>query len=74
MQKPPPSVSTLLRDILFTFLESKERVQRDKQELHALELRYGDSVAEVLEARISDDTISKRDRNHWRRLLKRLRK
>lgn len=59
---------------MFTFLEPKERVQRDKQELHALELRYGDGVADVLEARVNDETLTQRDRSHWRRLLKRLRK
>jgi hypothetical protein len=58
---------------MFTFLASKDRVQRDKQELYALQLRYGDKAAAILEACVNDDTLSDRDRKHWRRLLKLLR-
>lgn len=59
---------------MFDFIKPKERLQRDKHELYALELRYGDNTAEILQARVNDETLSKRDRNHWRRLLQLLHK
>jgi hypothetical protein len=49
---------------MFTFLASKDRVQRDKQELYALQLLYGDNAAAILEACVNDDTLSDRDRKH----------
>ena len=69
-----PFCQNNIEGYMFTFFEPNERVLRDKQELYALELRYGDGVVDVLEARVNDETLAQRDRSHWRRLLKRLRK
>lgn len=67
-----PFCQNNIEGYMFTFFEPKERVLRDKQELYALELRYGDGVTDVLKARVNDETLTQRDRSHWRRLLKRL--
>jgi len=59
---------------MFAIFEPKERILKDRHELHILRQRYGNGLLNELESRSSDNELGARDRGHWRRLLKRARK
>ena len=53
--------------------ESAEQRLNDDRDLKAMHRRYGDEIFAILESRVEDETLAKRDRKHWARLLRKAR-
>jgi hypothetical protein len=58
--------------MLGRLFESREQRTRDQWELKRLLARYGDEAKKIVLARASNPTLSERDRNHWRRIAKKI--
>jgi len=50
---------------------SKEKAQRDAQEVRGLKNQFGDEILSVLNNRAHDKRLAPRDRRHWKRILRR---
>jgi hypothetical protein len=60
--------------IMFYIFESQQRRIRDERELLDYSMRYGDQAAAVLRARAADATLDVRNRKHWLRLSRKMRR
>jgi hypothetical protein len=60
--------------MLDLFFEPKHRAVKDAREVRDLALRYGDNLKTILSERARDRNLPERDRRHWQRLLKKLRR
>jgi hypothetical protein len=60
--------------IMFYIFESQQRRIRDQRELLDASMRYGDQAAAVLRARAADRTLDERNRKHWLRLARKMRR
>lgn len=58
---------------MFYLFEPNERKQRDMTEIQGLQSRFGDDFIDELATRAADDSLSLRDRKHWRRLYRKAR-
>jgi hypothetical protein len=59
--------------MLGRLFENKAKARQDIIELKSLQLRYGENVVTVLSERAEDPEISTRDRQHWKRILRKAR-
>ena len=55
------------------FFESRERSHADHRELMHLHNRFGDELATELRRRIAAPGLRMRDRQHWKRILRKAR-
>lgn len=58
---------------MFGLFEKPERRAKDNLELRHLRTKYGEELIEVLQKRVSDQTMQERDRRHWKRILRKAR-
>jgi hypothetical protein len=59
--------------MLLSLFESRERNHADQQELGRLRTRYGDDLLTELERRAARPNLRDRDRQHWKRILRKAR-
>jgi hypothetical protein len=59
--------------MLGRLFENKAQSRQDAIEVKALLLRYGENTVSVLTERAEDTDLSSRDRDHWKRILRKAR-
>ncbi|MEO9601126.1 hypothetical protein [Parasphingorhabdus sp.] len=58
---------------MLELFESPDRRIKDERELRQLYSRYGADTPTILSERAVDESLSSRDRGHWRRLARKAR-
>ncbi|HEY9090725.1 hypothetical protein [Parasphingorhabdus sp.] len=56
--------------MLYELFVSRNTKAKDNRELNNIINRYGENTIEELRKRAKDQSLSLRDRRHWRRLLR----
>jgi hypothetical protein len=65
---PKPKVEAMI----FSWFQSKYARDKDRAEIVDLRHKYGDSAKSVTGDCANSAALSKRDRNHWRRIAQKL--
>ncbi len=60
--------------MLSLLFESSARKRADSNELNRLSAKYGDDIVTVLHQRVRQEGLSERERNHWKRILRKARR
>jgi hypothetical protein len=58
--------------MIFSWFQSKHVREKDRAEIARIRGTYGDNAKRVIGARMNSATLSARDREHWKRIARKL--